>query len=380
MRILKYILLLAILFFIGLSVYVSTQKADYNVTKSKIIKTPIATVYNFLNDHRNRELFDSRVLDDSSISFEYSEITTGKGATSSWKGSNDGKLITVFVKENDSISQKRFDNGIKSAVAWKFKDTIGGTKVTWSSVGKLDFKTKIISFFTGGVNSIVGNEYERSLENLNKTLNYELNTFDIKVNGIVTKTGTFYIKQSILSRQKDVNKNRLALLFRMNKFFSKNKMSMSGKPFISYSKYDKVNDLVGFSVIAPIKDSIFIAAQSDVQSGKLQPFTAVKITLTGDYSHTQKAWQKGYEYIAKNNLIINPNQEIIEIYTKGIADVKRQSQWVTEIYIPVFPKVVVVKPVYSRPLDSLAVKQNVPAKVPAKTPAKQESIPDEFDL
>lgn len=377
MRILKYILLLLLLFFIGLTVFVSTQKADYNITRSKIIKTPKATIYNFVNDFRNWETFDSRILADKSIVFTYPEITTGKGAFASWKGATDGSVKTVFVKENDSIVQNQFVDGEKLDLTWSFKDTLGGTKVTLYSKGKLDFKSKVLAFFNGGINSVVGNEFEKNLENLNKTLNYELNTFDIKVNGIVNRTGTFYLKKSAVSREKEVTRNIRVFTSQMNKFFVKNKMSMSGKPFVSYSKYDKINDLIGFSVNVPVRDSIFISAGSDIQSGQLKPYTAVKITLTGAYSHTQKAWKKGYDYIAKNNLLINNNKQVIEIYTKGIAEEKSQSKWITEIYIPVFPKVEVVKPVYKTATDSVKTKT---VTIPVKAKAKTAVIPDEFNI
>jgi effector-binding domain-containing protein len=356
MRILKYIVLLIILLFIGLTVFVSTQKADYNVTRSKVIKTPRATLYNFINDFRNWESFDSYLISNKSLSFTYPNVTSGKGGSFSWTGNSEGKMNTIFTKENDSIFINKYDDGEKSEVSFKFKDTVGGTKVTWQSKGKLDFKSKVLAFFDGGINAVVGNDYEKSLENLNKTLNFELNTFSIKVNGIVNRSGTFYLKQSIVSREKNVNKNIKILLPRMTKFADKNNITTNGKPFILYTKYDRVNDLIGLSVCIPVKDSIFISAGSDMQSGQLPAYSALKITLTGDYSHSQKVWKKGYEYLAKNKLERNPDLQIIEVYTKNSLDVKTPSQWITETYIPVVTKPVAAKPVYRRPVDSTAVK------------------------
>jgi hypothetical protein len=46
---------------------------------------------------------------------------------------------------------------------WKFKDTVGGTKVTWRSKGKMDFMFKIYSALNGGVDKIIGTMiYERA--------------------------------------------------------------------------------------------------------------------------------------------------------------------------------------------------------------------------
>jgi effector-binding domain-containing protein len=356
MRILKYLLLLILLLFIGLSVFVSTQKANFDVVRSKIIKSPKATIYNYVNDYRNWETFGTWIIEDKGISFNYSNVSSGKGAFCSWEGNDsDGNLTTLFVKENDSISQKMISNGEESSVSWKFKDTIGGTKVTWTSKGKLDFKSKILAFFNGGINSTVGDTYEKSLANLDKTLDYELNTHTIKVNGIVNRQGGFYLKQSIVCKEKSVAKNLKILVPRMKKFFEKNDIVMNGKPFIIYNKYDRTNDLIGLSVCIPVKDSLRFSAGSDIEWADMKPYTAVKSTLTGDYSHTQKTWNTTYNYLAKNKLVRNTSQQIIEVYVKGIDDVKQPSKWVTEVYVPIFPKAVVKKSVYKKSSDSTSV-------------------------
>ena len=357
MRILKYILLIVVLFFIGLIVFVATQKADYNITRSKVIKKPRAIIYNFVNDFKNWETFDSRFATDKSIVFNYPELTLGKGASFSWKGDDDeGKLKTNLVKENVTITQDQVLNGENSKVSWQFKDTLGGTKVTWKSSGKLDFKSKVASFFNGGINAFVGNEYERSLENLAKTLDYELKTFSIKENGVVNRKPTFYLKQSVLCREKSIAKNIGIIIPRLEKFFSKNKIDSNGKPFVIYTKYDRINDLVDLSVCIPVKDSIFISKGSDVQSGKLPYYTAIKATLTGDYSHLQKAWNKAYQYGDKKTFIRNANLQIVEVYSKTRSDIKNPSKWITEVYVPVYPKVVATKPVVAKPKDSTEAK------------------------
>ncbi|WP_395043297.1 GyrI-like domain-containing protein [Flavobacterium sp.] len=356
MRILKYLLLLILLLFIGLSVFVSTQKANFEITRSKLIKTPKATIFNYVNDYRNWETFGSWIIEDNNIQFIYPGLTSGKGAYCSWKGNDsDGNLKTLFVKENDSISQKMFINGEDSEISWKFKDSIGGTKVTIRSKGKLDFKSKILAIFNGGINNTVSDTYEKSLEYLNKTLDYEINTHSIKVNGVVNRLGGFYLKQSVVCREKSVSKNLKIMIPKLKKFFEKNNIVMNGKPFIIYDKYDKTNDLIALSVCIPVKDSLHFTSGSDIEWVNMKPYTAVKTTLTGDYLHTQKAWVLSNTYIEKNNLVKNNSQQIIEVYIKGIEEIKQPSKWITEIYVPVFPKIVPKKPVYKTTSDSTNV-------------------------
>jgi hypothetical protein len=58
----------------------------------------------------------------------------------------------------------------------------------------------------------------------------------------------------------------------------------------------------------------------------------------GDYSHTQEAWSKAKKYITANGFKENFAGNYSEVYVKTIDDIKQPSKWITEIYIPVFPK------------------------------------------
>jgi effector-binding domain-containing protein len=236
------------------------------------------------------------------------------------------------------------------------------------SLGKLDFKSKILAFFNGGIKSTVEDVYAKTLENLDKTLDFELNTFDIKVNAIVNRPGGFYLKQSIYCKEKSVAKNLKIMIPKMQRFFKKNNIVSTGKPFVIYNKYDKTNDIIGLSVCIPVRDSLRFSPGSDIEWANMLPFTAVKTTLKGDRSHTQKAWAKTFDYITKQKLVRASSQQVIEVYVKGVDDEKQPSKWVTEIYVPVLPKVVPRKRTYSKQGDSTAV-------VKPATPVEETATP-----
>ena len=346
MKILKYIFLLLLLAFIALSVYVATQKGDFDITRSQVIKSPKTVVFNYVNDYRNWENWSAWKQDDPEMRFTYPNTTIGTGASYSWTGKEGmGSMKTLFVKDNDSIVQKMTKNNSYSDVYWSFKDTVGGTKVIWRTKGTVPFMFKIYSLTKGGINKIIGDLYERSLANLNKTLDYEINTYNIKVNGIVTKTSTFYLQQTINSKISNFQMNMKIMLSKLNYFVNKNNIPTNGKPFIIYQSYDVVNGITNFSVCIPIKEKIFTSPGSEISGGKLESFQALKTTLTGDYyTHSRKAWIQAAEYIYKNNLTRNPIGPSMEILTNGIAQEKSPSKWITEIYIAINPKVVITEP------------------------------------
>lgn len=371
MRILKYLFLLLLLSFVALSIFVATQKGDFTVERSQIINSPKSTVFNFVNDYRNWEDFSSWVVEDPEMQITYPQKTIGPGASFSWEGKEStGDILTLFVKENDSIAQKMNYDGTSSSVFWSFKDTIGGTKVTWKTTGKMSFTMKVYTAFNGGINEIMGKMYEKSLANLDKNLDFEMNTYAVKVNGLVKKLGTFYLRQTFTSEISKVIKNGQIVFPKMITFCEQNNIELNGKPFIIYHTYDTVSGLTKLSFCVPIKNQILTSSGSDILTGKLEPFEAIKTTLTGDYSHTKKALDKAKTYINTNRIALDPTFSHVENFTISKTEIKNPSKWVTEIYYPIQPKAIPVIP--SKAFTPAVTKAAEAIKTPAPVINKEE--------
>lgn len=321
-----------------MTVYVTTQKGDFEVSHSFVIKAQRSTVFDYINDYRNWETFGSWMQKKSALKFDYGSKSVGAGGKCNWENANDsGSLRTYYVKENDRIAQKAVYNGTSSTINWTFKDTVGGTKVKIHCKGKMDLITKVSVFFKGGVEGLLQEVFDKSLRNLNKTLVYEMKTFSIKVNGISQRKSGYCLQQKVSSKIKNIAKNIKILMPRMVHFFKKNHIAMQGKPFVLYERYDVANDFATYAVCIPTAKQIFVMPGSDVSSAEIVAFTCLKTRLTGDYSHTREAWAAARKYISDHHLKENSAGNYSEVYVKTLEDVKRPSQWITEIYIPVFP-------------------------------------------
>ncbi|NGY38889.1 transcriptional regulator [Flavobacterium sp. XN-5] len=370
MRILKYIFLLLLLSIVALSIFIATQKGEFTIERSKIINSPKSAVFNYVNDYRNWADFGSWTAEDPEMKVLYPGVTIGKGASYSWEGKDGtGEMRTSFVKENDSIAQKMNFNGTNSSVFWTFKDTIGGTNVRWKTKGNMSFLFKVYTALNGGVDKVIGSMYEKSLANLDKALDYEINTFSVKENGLVKKPQTFYLAQTFTSELSKVNKNAKIVVPTIVAFCEQNDISVNGKPFVIYHTYDIAKGLAKISICVPIKKEIYISPGSDIVSGKLDASEGAKTTLTGDYSHINKAYQKAVDFVNKNQLTPDPQLSHIQIYLNGKNEIKNPSKWVTEVYIPILPKIIIpVKtyvPVPAKPTTTAPV-----APITAITPVK----------
>ena len=271
MRILKYLFLLFLLSLFALTIFVATQKGDFTVEKSKIINSPRALVFNYVNDTKNWEEWNSWAVEDAGIKVTHSTNTIGKGSSYSWEGKDgNGNIQTISIKENDSIIQKMNYNGNDSDVFIGFKDTIGGTKVTWKTTGKMSFSYKILTSFNGDIKGVIGMMFEKSLVNLDKKLNYEINTYLTKVDGLINVPESFYLAQTFTSEISKVEKNSGIVFPKIINYCKKNNIVLSGKPFIIYHTYDTINKLTKLSICIPIRDSIFIAPGSTILSNKIE--------------------------------------------------------------------------------------------------------------
>jgi effector-binding domain-containing protein len=369
MRIIKYLFLLLLLSFVALSIFIATQKGSFTVERSKIINSPKSSVYNYVNDYKNWGDWNSLAVEDSLIKITPSQNSVGKGSSCSWEGKEgDGDLQTINAKESDSIVQTMNFKGNSANISMSFKDTIGGTKVSWKAKGKMGFLFKVLTAFNGGAEKIFGSMFEKSLSILDKKLDYEINTYSVKVNGIVNAPEVFYLAQTFTCEFSKVGKNSGIVFSKITNFCKKNNITISGKPFIIYHTYDTTNELTKLSICIPIKDPIFLMEGSDISSKTLPAFQAVKTTLTGDYSHTTKALDKTQEYFRANYLSADAVFSHIEIYTIGKNEINNPSKWITEIYSPIRQKAVAKPTVITPPTTTEVVPK-----------AKEEKeIPSEF--
>jgi hypothetical protein len=339
MRIFKYLLLLALLLFIALTVHIATQDGTYNVTRSYTFKSPKSTVFEFVSDLKNWETFGSWKADDSSMKLIYPEKSIGSGGSFSFDGEDiDGNLKTFFTKETDSISQKLTVNNESLTLHWKFVETKKGTKVTWNARGKMSVFFKIYCFFNGGIDHVFGSVFNRSLKKLDKTLRYELKTFSIKINGVTNRNGIYYLGKKLTSNKSSLNKNVKIVLQQIDYFFSKNKIKRFGAPFVYYENDATTNKIITYIIGIPVEKRINLAEESDISSGFIEPFTCLKTTLYGDYSHRNKLWKKAIQYCTDAKLNQNYAGKYTEMYVKTSRQNPHPSKWITELYIPVFPK------------------------------------------
>lgn len=334
MRILKYIFLLILLVAIASTVFIATQKGDYEVTRSKIVNVTEAIAFNYVSDYSNWPQW--MIFEDGKVDYTFPTYSGGNNNSFKWNGSeSSGEVQTLSKSGTDSITQKMIYDGIASKVKWTFKDTVGGTKITVTSKGYMNFISKFRAIRNGTADKFVGSFYENSLASLDKTLKHELKTFKVEVQGVVVKSGKYFIQQTIVSKDSKIINNSRIMRARLEAFVKENSIIADGQPFILYHFSDAAKATTKFSVCYPVKNEIFISEGSDMSSGHFDSFRAVKATLTGNYAHLGEAWLKTVQYLNTNKLTQKGSLPRLELYKIGKEKFSNPTQWVTELYLPI---------------------------------------------
>lgn len=336
MKILKYILLLVLILVIGGAIYMATLDGKYHVTRSKVINAPVSVVFSEVNDFKKWPAWSPWIEQEPNATLTYEDKTVGEGAGYAWKGKviGEGNMKTKYVKNMDSISQEIYfkDYDSTSDVYWTFKPVEGGTKVTWGMKGEFPFIARPMA---AGMDDSLGPDYERGLFKLDSVINSNISKYSVKVDtAIVTHSGGYYLYSTASCKIDALEAKMKEMMPKVMAFATKNKVSLSGAPYTLLHKYDVENNAVIFSSAVPTTDRV-IAESSEIQTGMLQPFKAVKTTLTGDYKNLQEAWETTMKYIADNKIETIESLPSLEVYQVSIAKNPNPAEWVTEIYVPV---------------------------------------------
>lgn len=344
MRILKYIFLLLLLFSLAFVVFVATQPGEYKVTRSKEINVAKDILFNFVSD------------------------TTATADWSPWD-KNEVVFKNDSIISKDTLTQQLLINDDPNKSLFQFEKTAKGTLVTWELNGKMDFKTKIFNTLRGGVNNVVGSELETGLKNIDNYLVKELTTYNIEIEGLVTKHATDYIQQMDTCAIADFQKVSKRLLQNMISFVEQNEIIIKGLPFIVYENKKLPNNKIAFSMCVPVEEEILTTEGSEISGGHFDEFIAIKTILTGDYSHNKEAWSKTDKYIKKENLIEDVQGKHIEIYKVSLPKERRPSKWITEIYVPIMRKEV---PKVAKIIVPATIPVPAPVDLPNEEPQTQE--------
>ncbi len=338
MKALKIIIFLLLFLLIAGSGYVAIQPGSYDLQRTRTVAAPVSVVYNTVNDYKQWTHWSPWKAKDPSLQFEFPENTSGVGGSYSWTG-KDGKgtMSTLASAANDSILQElKFEQFPASQVYWKFNyKTPRSTEVTWGMRSDdVPFLLKFFALISGGMDKMVGPDYEQGLKNLDEHVQKEIAKFSIEDEGVMDYGGGFYLYLTSSVTPENMSATMEKNYATIYNYMATNAIHANGKPMSIYQFRDAENGNMIVSSAVSVSQNYNIKDASGILCGYLPRTKALKTTLRGDYKNLNSAWTQGYQVMNKMNL--KPNSlKPFEIYITEPNKIPNPADWVTELYIPV---------------------------------------------
>jgi len=148
------------------------QPADFRVERSRTIAAPVATLFDYFNNHKKFNEWNPWIKMDPAAKNTYTGPEAGVGAVASWEGEKVGAgSATITESKPGELIRQRMDwlKPMKgtSMVDFTFKTEGDKTAVTWAMYGKNDFMGKVMSLFMD-CESMCGPEFDKGLADLEK--------------------------------------------------------------------------------------------------------------------------------------------------------------------------------------------------------------------
>ncbi|WP_255493668.1 hypothetical protein [Myroides sp. WP-1] len=349
MKILKYFLLLVILLCISLVVFVLTQSGNFKITKSFELDAPQPIVYQYIQDLNN---WNDWIETENNTNGIYSITLPNIGVY---------QIRKEYEKPFDSISQDILYDNKLSNIVWRFSPKGQKTKVEFFFEGTIDLKTKILTFFSGSPDQVVGQAIDNNINALIVFFIKQYREYDLGTTGSTTKEAFHYIYLNGSSSYTDVKTTIEALNIQLTDFCSSNSIKVDSTPLLIFDN-NPLTDNLEFQYGFRLRDSIFLNEEENFKLGSLEANTYFESTITGYYSHLPKALREIRTIVSKSEVFTNnPAQKMMIELNQSSLNNRLPSTWKTTVLIPITlnkqPSVVYDSirrprvPVYKKPVN-----------------------------
>ncbi len=335
MKFVKRFLLVATIFII-ISVIISLfLPSNFKVERKIIVNADLKQIYNQVNDLKNWKNWSPWAVKDSSVYLidnNYSNPSSGKGATFVWKSDNDelgeGKMEIVNSEKNELVEYVvDFGVGVIES-AFALTELDDGVEVVWSM--NMEFGFNPISKFMGlFMEDYVASDYELGLKRL-KLFAEELP----KINSVKVEK-TQINQQWFLSIRDTIDPMEMnnihgKMYSQINVFMDEKDIEMEDSPLVIYHFWS--DSIIDIEAGIPIRDSIFIEDKA-IKLNKINSGNVVTAIHYGPYERLIETYNGINEWMRRNEVFVTGPPW--EKYITDPATEPNPDKWQTGIYFPV---------------------------------------------
>ena len=172
----KKVLLVVLALAAILAIVIQLQPATFRVARTASIVAPPEKVFAWINDFHNWDAWSPWTRLDPNLKATFSGPASGAGAVYAWSGNSnvgEGRMTIESADPGRHVGIRlEFIKPFASAAQTEFllAPQAGATRVTWSMSGDNNFLSKAMCLFTGGMDKIIGPDFEKGLAQLKRTV------------------------------------------------------------------------------------------------------------------------------------------------------------------------------------------------------------------
>lgn len=339
MKFFKFLLFVILIVVIGGAIYFGTQDGTYQIEATREINAPREVIYDIVNEYKTWEEWGPWKKEEPTIIFNYGDNTSGEGASYSWQGEMDGSMTTVKTTPAISLDQQmvlQTPAGERtSEVYWSFESTEQlSTIVTWGIKGEHTLIDKVYYAFSGmDFDGSMKKIYEQGLDGLDAESRKAITKYTININGITQYSGGFYLYRTTSAKARMIPSIMAQNYNGISAFMNENNIAITGMPFTIYNETFTNGDVIMTNAL-PVREKIIVAGDTNVFSGYMPTVTAVKTTLTGNYTNLAEASNKSMQYVRDQGYTLS-QEKPFEVYVTDPQKYPNPADWITEIYVPI---------------------------------------------
>lgn len=169
---LKKILIAIAVVILVLVAVVAMQPSAYLVSRTTSIAAPLPDAYGLVNDFHNWEKWPPWGKLDPGMKVTYEGRASGPGAIYAWTGNDkvgEGRMTILDGRPGELIRIKlEFIKPFASTciTEFTFSGAANATTVTWIMKGENNFIEKGMCLFMGGMDKMIGSDFEKGLAQL----------------------------------------------------------------------------------------------------------------------------------------------------------------------------------------------------------------------
>ena len=194
--------------------------------------------------------------------------------------------------------------------------------------------TQFFALISGGMDKMIGPDYEKGLENLDTHLQKQMAVYSIEDHGIIDYGGGFYLYITSSTTPENISMTMVKNYAALYNYMSVNNIESKGHPMSLYQFRNPEDGSMIMSCAIPVRQNYKIKDASGILCGYMPRTKTLKTTLKGNYKNLEEAWTIGYQNMTKMNLRPSKHKPF-EIYLKNPQENPNPANWVTELLIPI---------------------------------------------